>query len=283
MSRPRAKKSGDYPEAEERETVDRKTIHIGNKRVLCVTYEKKKSINLFIGGHETWCIHAELIKDGNKFKPRGYLIKIRYDTLCSLDHNFTRGHDTRMLLQWFIRYIHDIYSDVKELSFNDISIQTCDNQTDVSLAVMTYLYSGITWYQKTFGAVLSEESKSVFELYQKKLEDAKKISWDDMKDTIRNRELLPYTEEELEGQYEAASTWKKFFEPIHRTVGMSAFCNFVSGWLDKFILKYFNNLQGIIYLLPIHPIPVSYTVKEYSRGGRRFTRKNLTRSAKDYR
>lgn len=51
------------------------------------------------------------------------------------------GGDIKKLLQLLIQYIHDIYPDVKYLSFSDLSTYRCDNESNVNLAVMTYLYS----------------------------------------------------------------------------------------------------------------------------------------------
>lgn len=269
-----SKKPGDYPIKEEHQTIDKKTILIGTKKLLLSTYEKGRTINLYIGGHDKWCIHCDLSKDGNIVKSMGYLIKIRYDMLCSLDNNMSRGYDMKQMMMFLIQYIHNTYPTVKELSFNDLSVKTCDNSFQVSLATMTYLYSGKTWYEKNFGAYISPQSSSELKKVERRFEDFKQIPWSDMKEIIKGREhIKEISEEEFEELYTKAKTWKEFFEPIYKQIEIADFCIFLSSWIDTFILKYFNNLQGFTYIIPIKDYKIIYESSEYKRGGRRFTKK----------
>ena len=271
-----------YPLHEPSETVQKIKITIGDKSVLLVKYEREKRINLYVGGHEKWCIHCELIKDGPLVKPIGYLIKIRYDLACSLDSHFSRGHDIRQMLRFIIKYIHTTYPAVKELSFNDLSTKTCDDETDVNLAVMTYLYAGQTWYEKHFGAHTSPQSASGMAQSVSRVQEAKQIPWSEMKEVIQNRGTLPFREEELEELYTNAETWQGFFKPILRRIQIADFCIFISGWLDSFILRYFNTLQGFTFLLPVKDNDNLYEEGTYLRGGRTFTKKVTRKRSKDY-
>ena len=262
---------GDYPDKKNYETIIKKQIHIGSSSLLIVLYESNKSINIFIGGPEKWCIHCEVIKN----KSLGYLIKIRYDILCSLNHNFAKGKDTKQILNLLIQYIYINYSYVKELSFNDLSIKKCDNKYDMNLAVMTYLYTGKTWYEKNFNAYIASHCKNTMKQYIHKLNESKLIDWDEMKDTI----TMEYPHIDI--LYEKSDSWKEFFETIYNNLEIADFCNALSPWIDSFILKFFNNLQGLTYCMPIEDKNIKYTEHEYIKGGR-FTRKNIRNTYIDY-
>ncbi len=281
---PRIKLEGYYPNINNT-TITRTRIQIGTTQsFLIVSYESSKTINIYVGGPEKWCINCELIKDGNKIKPQGYLTKIRYDMLCSLEHSFAKGSDTKQLVMFLIQYINNKYPTVTTLLFNDASTKKCDNSLDVNLAVMTYLYLDKTWYEKNFEAYLAEQSKPEFERIISKYNNSKAIEWDEMSITIKNNEYSGLTDDEIETLYISTKTWKEFFETILKRIDISDFCQFISRWIDNFILKYFNNLQGLSYLMPVKDYKLNYMESEYNlkKGGRRYTRKATRKQSKDY-
>jgi hypothetical protein len=260
-------------------------IQIGTSQTfLVVSYESSRTINIYVGGPEKWCIHCELIKDKNTIKPLGYLIKLRYDMLCSLEHSFAKGSDTKQLVMFLIQYINNKYPEVKELMFNDLSTRQCDNASDVNLAVMTYLYLEQTWYEKNFGAYLGEQSKSDFKRIKEYYNESKNIPWNEMSITIENNSYSELTDDEMETLYKSTKTWKEFFETIYKRIDIADFCMFISSWINKFILKYFNNLQGLSYVMPIKDYKLKYMESEYNpkKGGRRYTRKATRKQSKDY-
>ncbi len=58
---------------------------------------------------------------------------------------------------------------------------------------------------------------------------------------------------------------------------------FISGWIDIFILKYFNNLQGLSYIIPIKDYGLNYIESGYNaKKGGRYTRKLTRKKSKDY-
>ena len=238
-----------------------------------------------MGGHDKWCIDCDLIKDtGNTVKPRGYLSAIRYDMACSLEHTFVKGKDTKELVKLLVQYIHDTYPAVKELSFNDCSTRTCDDNVDVNLAVMTYLYSEQTWYEKTFGAYILPEYETEWANIKTRYNHAKHdIGWDDMKEIIKNDErTTKMSDGDMEELYKKSESWKEFFEGIYRTIHIDKFCIFVSTWLNRFIVQYFNTLCGVKFAIPIKDQGIQYTESEYKRGGKRHSRKATRKHAKDY-
>lgn len=262
--RAQIKKEGEYPSSL---IFKRETLKLNNKTIILSTSETERAINIYLGGIKHWCIHSELIKENGKIKEEGYLVKIRYDMLCSVEENIKHGGDISKLLKLLIQHLHKSYPTVKYLLFNDLSTRRCDNGYDTNLAVMTYLYTEKTWYEKNFGAELSQQSEDAFKDIIKKFTKSKKLSWDIIKSTIHNYKQLPYTELELETLYNNSTTWKDFFEPIEDKIKIAEFCIFVSSWLDSFILKYFNNLMGLTYKLPIKSMDIEY-IKNVFEGGR---------------
>lgn len=270
----------------------RHQIKMDNHTIILTTYETDTSIIIYLGGVKHWCIHSTIHKDNNnKIKEEGYLIKIRYDLLCSVEEKIQRGGDITKILKLLIQYINDTYPEVKYLSFNDLSTfrekgiaepsglgtRRCDNGYDTNLAVMTYLYSGKTWYEKNFDVTISLQSKDILDKIVKKFNNSKKQSWNIIKDTIYNYKELPYTESEIEKIYEEAITWNNFFATIVNKIKINNFCIFISAWLDSFIIQYFNNLMGLSYDMPIRETGLKYTkntfvggrYKSYFKGARK--------------
>lgn len=279
---------GDYPNTRNNETVNQKIIKINNSQsFLLVTYESQRAITIYVGGHTKWCICCDLSKKENQIQPLGYLNQIRYDIECSLEHSFLKGKDTKQLLYILIQYINNTYPEVKGLLFSDLSMKRCDDNEDVNLAVMTYLYSDQTWYEKNFGAYISPISEDEYKRIKKNYEKVdnkknNKVEWDEMCETIQNNEAITkMTEAYLENLYINSKTWKEFFEPIYNKIKIENFCIFISSWLPKFINKYFNNLQGLKYILPIRDNKIKYTESKYITGGR-YTRKSTRKENKDY-
>jgi hypothetical protein len=287
------KRYGFYPNKTDDETLTKTKIKIGTKNILLATYEKERRINIYVGGHDKWCIYCELIKDNGIVKELGYLIQIRYDLLCSLDDNFTRGHDIKQLIRFLIQHIYNNYPMVKGLSFNDLSTKQCNNEIDVNLAVMTYLYSGKTWYQKNFDVIVSPQSIDNWNKNIEKLTNAKQLQWDEISNTIRLETLLSLTkskddtllfqnEDDVKILYDESKTWQDFFGEINKQIEIADFCDFISNWIVKFIAHYFSNLYDLTFILQIKDLDISYNQSEYQRGGKRFTRKATRKVFKDY-
>ena len=163
------------------------TIKIGTKSLLLSLYETEDSITLYIGGHEVYCLDINIIKLTSNlaktFNPTiANLSKIQWNQNCSLEHNFSRGIDTTMILKFAISYIKTAFPHVKGISFNDASFRTCDNGKNVSLAMMSYITTGKTWYEKNFGAYLESEYLDIFKVAEQRfIESKKNISWESMK------------------------------------------------------------------------------------------------------
>jgi hypothetical protein len=286
---PPIKQPGDYPSPRDNEIITRTAIRVGTSQsFLIVKYESSKTINIYCGGHHKWCINCDIIKKDNIIQPIGYLNQVRYDINCSLEHSFLKGVDTKQIVYFLVQYIYNRYPEVKELLFSDLSTRECDNNTEVNLAVMTYLYSEQTWYEKNYGAYIapisSDEYNKIKENYKKVDKDEiNKVDWETIRNTIVNdKTLTKMSDNELEELYNKSKTWKEFFEPIHNKIKIDKFCIFISSWLPTFTNRYFNTLQGLKFMMPIRDNNVKYTESEYARGGRRYTRKSTKKHDRDY-
>jgi len=203
------------------------------------------------------------------------LQKIEYNQQCSLEGNFKRGLDTNIILKFIITYIKASYPHVTGLLFNDASFRTCDNGAQVSLAMMSYMTSGKTWYQNNFGAFLDAKSDSIFKKVESEFQQKKSVvTWEILKGMID----IPIDEETMKEMYESAKTWQEFFGPLKDLLGINEFCIFIAPWFDTFIKNYMRfNMMGLLYIIPIEDYGVVYTLSEYQRGGRAYTRKRINR------
>lgn len=259
--------------------IRRYTIRIGTKSMLMTEHESDFSTTFYIGGHDTYCIDVQLMKPASRQDITvGNFNKIRFDVNCSLEHNFKRGHDTNTLLQFILTYIHTKYPHVLRLRFNDASERTCDDGQVVSLAEMSYITRGMTWYQKNFGAYLEGDDLEGFTTSEASFQAIKaSIPWELMDDTMKNIHASPFPmdTDTMHSLYEDSSTWQQFFGGIRDAIGVAEFCRFVAPWLSRFMTRYFKRrLVYLTYTLPVKSWDISYTIGEYQRGGKKFTRKN---------
>ena len=267
-------------------------VGVGNKNLKMTIFETENIINIYIGGPTLYCIHASINKENSVFVQRGIYDKsvgtieqIYYNRECSLEHNFARGVDTNMIILLVCQYIRDNYPYVSYLKFNDASSRTCDNGTATSLAAMTYLYSGLTWYQKNFEAIMAPNAVAKFnnliEAYNARKQQ---YTWAAFRE-IFIKGPLPLSEEEMQEMYEVATTWRDFFGPLKERIKVFAFCNFISPWLPKFIADILKHeFMSIPYMFVLERLrPVEYTLMTYSTGGRRrvFTKKNRRRAPRN--
>lgn len=255
----------------------KQTIKIGSKSLLMTLCENSDSVNIYIGGHDMYCINIYIMKEKSVYSSRfdtsiANLPGIEHNQNCSLEYNFRRGIDSNMILKFAITYIQKTYPHVKGISFNDASFRTCDNGKQVSIAMMSYISTGKTWYEKNFGAYLTSESFTHFEKIKQKFQATKAtLSWEIMKGIMNND--FPIGESRMQDIYTSAKTWQEFFGPIRDAIEIAGFCIFVEPWLNNFINETMDfNILGLKYILPVKDYGIVYTISEYQRGGKHFTR-----------
>lgn len=268
-----------YPIPRDDTNVTKQLLTLDKKQVVFSTYETKDTITYYIGGYDLFCLELFIMKQDSLFSrildvSVAKLNKIQYNKKCSLHNNFERGIDTSVILKFMISYVSEHYPYITSISFNDASSRECDNGHEVNLAAMSYLISGKTWYEKHYGAYLEPKSKVEFEKYEKEFQKKKmEISWELMKSIITTP--LPMNEYEMEVYYTNALTWQEFFKAVSDSIGISDFCKFIAPWLNTFLKLFFKvDIQYLTYRFPIKNYAITYTLSNYQRGGRIYTRKH---------
>jgi hypothetical protein len=267
-------------------TETKKVLRVGPKSLLLTIHENENYIHFYIGGTELYCIHGYILQPTSVFAQYasaayGSLPEVKWNALCSIEGGFVRGFDTRMIVRLLTAYIAKNYPWVTGLRFTDTSERDCRPGSPVSLANLSFLTTGKTWYEKTFGAYIDADSvseKHAIEHFQQK---KKTFPWQIMQDImgIEDSTLLTLHDKMgIQTLYASASTWQEFFGPLQTRLGLAAFCEFAAPWLDMFIDKVARiRFSKPTYVMPIHQTPpVSYTVSDLTIGGRRH-RKRQTR------
>jgi hypothetical protein len=263
-----------YPVIKGENKEKRLRIRVGNETFLLVVHENNNYVNLYAGGIKKYCIYIQLIKEGsqasNYFDPSiGNLSRLDYNKECNLNNALIKGDGTKQLVQVLTSYIRKYYPFVKVLKFTDTSTIVCDNGTTVSLAEMSYLLYGKTWYERTFNAYLDERSKQIFEIEDARLQHAKSyVSWELFCQDINNN---PVCKPEWESIYNTSTTWHEFFTGIREKLGANAYCDiFPTTWFNSFISRYSNlRIFGLGYMLPIQQKNIDYNIEPYTTGGGR--------------
>jgi hypothetical protein len=174
-----------------------------------------------------------------------------------------------------LSYIHKHYPYIKQLKFEDASYRTYDDGQIIDLAEMSYITTGKTWYEKNFGATLDPSSRAQFKRAEQKFKEMKeKLLWDEFSQELPKDGPVEFPE--MKKMYEEAATWQEFFGPLREKMGVENFCPFISAWINPFMAGAFGmKFIQFRYLMPIEGNTIAFTEVPYSRGGRRFTRKNL--------
>ncbi len=261
----------------------------GNKSLKLSSFETDNKVHLFIGGAKKYCIYGTVHKENSEYVRRGIYDKksgdieqIYYNSQCSLEHDFVRGLDTNMIIHLLASYIRNEYPYVEYLQFNDASNRTCDNGITTDLAAMTFIYSGKTWYEKNFHAIMLpsrvQQFSGIIDRYNKKKAT---YTWSDFKELFIKGEL-PLNEDTIRGMYESSDTWQFFFSQLVDQIGVPTFCNFISPWLTPFVRKVMGHeFISIPYLMQISKLKII----NYNRvvGGRlarkKFTRRRLVKAS----
>lgn len=251
------------------QTEKNKTITIGRKSLRMVIYESNGDIEIYLGDHIEYCIHATLFKmDDSSI---GYINNIRHNSVCSLENGFVSGLDTSLCLKLLLTYIARNYPTVSNLSFFDTSSRECDNGEKVNLAHLMFVLHGKTWYEINFGAFLKDQALETFTIFNEDFKKRKReTDWDMLTSIIPALSHMVIPEEELKNNYENSETWQDFFKTFSET----NFCQFIQPSLEKFMTYFFKYyLIGLQYTMPIVDYRVEYTESSYQRGGQKYTRR----------
>lgn len=273
--------------AKEGTIVSYNTITTNNKAFLLTTHTNTDTITMYIGGHDKYCIEAQIFKENSTFSSFidisvGNLSQIYFNVGCSLKGGFKRGEDTNLIIQLMISYINKTYPYIKSLSFTDASFRSCDNGHTVGLAEMSFITTGKTWYELHYKAYIETPYKVIVDENISNYNNLKKkVSWEMMTNYIRTPPPT-FTIEQLHILFDNSTTWQEFFSTIRNTIGISTFCIFISPWLHLFVKSLVKiPFSGIKYLLPLDNY-VEYTLSISNRrtGGKRYTHKRIYQANK---
>jgi hypothetical protein len=271
----------EYPKTRSPEKLVR--LRIKRKSLKLAVYENDNTVDIYIGGPTIYCMHAFVNKPTSVFVEHGIsalstgtIANILHNIECSLEHNFQKGMDTTAIVYLLMAYITNHYPYVQTLSFTDASHKTCDNGHIVELSEMTYIRTGITWYQKHFRAYLTEKDQSRFLEANARFQALKRVfTWAHMKSIMTTYDGTIMEEDAIKSLFETAATWQDFFGPLSDKIGISVFCAFVAPWLHTFLIQSLRfNFSGPMYVMPL-TVAVDYEEAPLMQGGKRFTQKRL--------
>lgn len=246
--------------------IEKKVTYMG-KNFKLTLFDAKNSVRLFLGGHSNiYCLEGFLYKDN----PVGTLVQVYYDQACSLDGDFEKGIDTRNLIHLFLSIVKKNFKHVTRIQLTDASTKVCDNGSEVSLSNMLYARRGKTWYEQHFKAVLDTRDTAKFDNAVARFNAAKEsMDWDNFSPFIKGE--LPLPQEEMEEIYTKSKTWQDFFGAVANKIGDAGFCEFVSPWLNDFMVA----IMGFTFVMSSYYIPLityeqrEYTISPFVGGGRK--------------
>ena len=256
-------------------TETKEQIQVGSKRLLFTTRISSSYRNLYIGGRSYYCLYVQIPREDGPLASlvditTGSLPEVKYNAECSIEGEFIRGIDTTQILRILLDSIRKRYPHVRSLSFSDASYRTCDSGSTISLAEMSYITTGKTWYERMFGAYLDPESATLFSAKETLFQAMKtQMPWAIFRETVP----VPDSAEEL---YRSSQTWQAFFGPLKDQMGVSEFCTFAAPWLHGFLQQFLPiHIAGLQYRMPIQATEIAYTIGPYLAGGGRSTRRRL--------
>jgi hypothetical protein len=247
------------------------TVRLAKKTLQLTIHESDYSYNLYVGGRDVFCVQAQVFKPGSVYErfmdiTIGNLPHLQYSKDCTLDANFQRGVDTVGIVRFIVSYIAENYPHVRQLSFTDASYRTCEDGSVVSLAELSYLTGGATWYTKQFGATLDPTEQGAFAAAHARFQELKQITpWAVL--------VADYFGEcDAEDLFVASDTWQEFFAGLRNKMGAAEFCQFAAPWLRVFMDRFMPfPFSRVKWFMPVQRF-ASYNLQE---GGlrRRHTRR----------
>lgn len=127
------------------------------------------SHNFKIGGEEN-CIELDINYIKNN-PISGHLTMVEYSPKCAVGATMDKGGGTRIMLNALFEHIHEIFPGIKQIFFEDMSKIDCATDEErsksrnlksrslvkpIDLARFSIAFNGTTWYEKYFGARLSD-------------------------------------------------------------------------------------------------------------------------------
>lgn len=232
-----------------------------------------------IGGRYNNCIGVSYKYIG--LKPISAKISfVQYEPECSFDVDLEKNGGTAIMLKTLLKYVYKKIPSVNLFTLDDMSHIDCaekdltqppprKSKEPLNLAYLSIAYNSSTWYEKYFGAVMSDTE--LYNRYRDKLDFLTNPSKKPEYNGFVQIACIPLEQYDyLRTKYEEAKTYREFFKAIP----FEDKCEILSPWLNTFIEHYITS----VYKTNDWVIDVrSPKFNSIKGSGRRKTVKNSTR------
>jgi len=243
-----------------------------NKFLLTVRTSDTSSM-LYIGGVNVWCIGCQVLHG----EPVANMPNIEYNETCSLTGRYKRGIDTVGILALLMTYVHDRFPNVTNITFDDYSWRSCDEQQTIDLAPFYYLMYGVTWYMNKMGATFEKEADAAhFTDANRQFQQLKTtMTWAEFDAEVTTAHPLP--DSEMRRLYEGSETWPVFFSKVKEQVPIEDLCRYMAPWVKDFV----RNRAGLLFesMKMVMPVvgAIPYTISPFTKRTNGGTRKQHRR------
>lgn len=218
------------------------TIKVGKYRfIITETIAKRDNIVIIhsfkIGGRYDNCITVSYTYNG--LQPiHAKIAFIEYKPECSFDIDLERNGGTVIMLKALLKYVYNKIPAVNKFYLDDMSHIDCINEAKtkpLNLAYLSIAYNSCTWYEKHFGAVMSDEM--LYSRYKAKLAFLTNPEYKlDFVTFLQIAKPPPSQFDYLQNIYENAKTYRDFF----KSIPFNDKCEILQPWLNTFMEYYLN-------------------------------------------
>lgn len=231
------------------------------------------------GGTSTYCI---TISTKGNTPTEASLDRVDYDVRCNKDSSLEKGGGMTKLLSIALWLIKFFFPTIKNITLTDDSHIECiqgKKMKKMSLASDYILKYNMTWYEKSFHAILPD---TLYNNYKNSMN----ILTEELDDYEYQVSRLPYLEK-YKDIYLKSTTPKQFFENLRNHYGME-YCSEVCDWIHKYITILGINLYNQSWYIPTNTItiPSGFSMKRIEKpvvGGKKYTRKCVRKYIDDSR
>ena len=220
------------------------------------------------GGRKTYCVTLSL--KGNT-PSEAYLDRVEYDIRCNRDSSLEKRGGTSKLVFIALWVVVTFFPSIQNINLIDDSHIECiqgNKLKKMSLACDSILKYGMTWYERTFHAVLPNDLMNIYKQSLVVLDNP-------LDDFEYQSNRLPFLEK-YKDIYKLSTTPKHFFEQLRKTYG-DGYCEEVCDWIHKYIrilgIQWYNSN----WFIPAESItkPLGFSMKEIKNPfqGGKYTRK----------
>jgi len=198
---------------------------------------------------------------------------IGYNKQYSVKKDLPSGDGTRHMIRTSLTIVLNTFPWISKFDLTDASKVICKEGHEVSLANLSFVTNGKSYYEKYLGAYLqnTEERVKYVEASKMLYDRNKKISLADFISRFRVYDNIVHK------TYESSATYSEFFNNLKDSCRQNGqvFCNIMSGWLEDFVMFIFKtNRLGNVWMstwiidkesvkkIPIKEWKELYNVKE---------------------